>query len=66
MLRNEFSQLDSRALWAIPIITLLSMGALLVGIKIRDKLSIQLVKRLVLGMLLVLSLRALWRAFVII
>lgn len=63
LLKDEFSQLDAHALSAIPIVTLLSVTALLVGISIRDKLSIQLFKRFVLGMLLVLSLRALWRAF---
>lgn len=63
LLSNEFSQLEARALWAMGMVTLLSVSALFIGIKIRDKLSIRLFKRVVLGMLFLLSLRALWQAF---
>ncbi len=63
LLWETFTQLDSRALWALPIMTVLSVGALLVGMKIRDNISIVFFKRCVLAMLLLLSLRALWQAF---
>ncbi len=62
LLNDELSNLDGKELWAIPVITVLSTAALFVGIKIRDRISIEIFKKFVLIMLLALSLRAGWIA----
>ncbi len=63
LLKDELIGLEAKALWALPLITVLSIVALLIGVKIRDKISIQLFKRIVLIMLFILSLRAGLNAF---
>lgn len=63
LLKNELIGLDTRTLWALSIITILSIMALLIGIKIRDQISVGMFKKFVLVMLLVLSIRAGFNAF---
>lgn len=62
-LQQELTQLGARELLAIPVITIMSMLALYLGIKLRDRISIVLFKKFVLIMLLGLSIQAGWRAF---
>lgn len=64
-LQEELLALDSKDLLALPVITVLSMLALYLGIKLRDRISIALFKKFVLIMLLGLSIQAGWRAFVL-
>ncbi len=63
LLKDQLLHLDARALWALPIVTLLSVLALWGGMTIRHSISVVFFKRCVLAMLAVLSLRALWQAF---
>ncbi len=65
LLKDELANMESQAIWVLLIITVLSVVALFVGIRIRDKMSIEIFKKFVLLMLLVLSLRAAWRAIVL-
>ncbi len=62
MLKDELTALDGKALWALPLVTMLSTAALFVGIVVRDRISIIIFKRMVLIMLLTLSARAAWNA----
>lgn len=66
LLKDELSNLGTSALWVLPLITVVSVAALFIGIKIRDKISIALFKKFVLIMLLLLSLRAGWSALLLI
>ncbi len=65
LLKDELANMESQAIWALLIITLLSVIALFIGIRIRDKISIEIFKKFVLLMLLVLALRAAWKAMVL-
>ncbi|MDP8079270.1 sulfite exporter TauE/SafE family protein [Phocoenobacter skyensis] len=65
LLEDVFNQLTTKELWALPIITLLSIIALLIGINIRHKISVTLFKKIILVILLLLSLKASWNAFVL-
>ncbi len=62
LLKDELLGLEAKALWAIPIVTLFGAVMLLVGIKIRDKISIKGFKQIILLILVVLAFKAGWNA----
>lgn len=63
LLMDELSELDTKALWSLPVVTLLSIVALFAGIKMRENISIELFKKIVLIILMILSLRSGVNAF---